>query len=224
MAARNPQRLGPVWSIRRAAGRLFVSIAGGALTVLLFTPTNVAWWVRAVAGWDVAAGILSALAWRIILRADADRTRARAALDDPGGTAVFAIALASALFSLFAGAWVLRWARSYPPGEATIWTALALAGIVLSWVVTHTAYTLRYVRLYYARGGTGGLQFPGDKPPADIDFAYFAFTIGMTFQATDVVVTSTRLRATVLSHALLSFVYNTFILAVAINLAVALLG
>ena len=225
MAARSPRpRLGPLWSTHRAAGRLSLSVVLGALTVALFTPTTVMWWVRAVVGWDVAAGVLCALSWRIIVRADADRTRARAAIDDPGGTVVFVIALASSLFSLFAGAYVLRWARGFPPAEATTWSALALGGIVLSWVLTHTAFTMRYVRLYYGRSGVGGLVFPGEHPPADIDFAYFAFTIGMTFQATDVVITSSRMRAAVLAHGALSFVYNTFILAVAINLAIGLLG
>lgn len=217
-------RPSPLWSTRRAAGRLLLASTLGLLACALFTPTRTAWWVRAVAGWDVAAGVLCALAWRTIVRASPERTRARAAIDDPGGTTVFVIAVVSSLFSLFAGAYVLRWSRASPPAEKLTWLALALAGIVLSWVLTHTAYTLRYVRLYYARSGVGGLQFPGDRPPADLDFAYFAFTIGMTFQSTDVIVTSSRLRAFVLSHALLSFFYNTFILAVAINLAVGLLG
>jgi uncharacterized membrane protein len=217
-------RLGPLWSTRRAAGRLFVSVGFGAIAVALFAPTNVAWWVQAVVGWDVAAGILCALTWRIIVRANAARTRARAAIDDPGGMAVFIIALVSSLFSLFAGAYVLRWARAFPHNQALVWSALAIVGVMLAWILTHTAYALRYVRLYYAKSGPGGLQFPGPDPPADIDFAYFAFTIGMTFQASDVLITSSRVRAVVLSHAILAFVYNTIILAVALNLAMGLLG
>jgi uncharacterized membrane protein len=98
------------------------------------------------------------------------------------------------------------------------WTLLTLAAIVLAWVVAHTVYTLRYAHLYYGRGGHKGLQFPGDEQPADTDFAYFSFTVGMCFQVSDVVVTSTICRRAVLLHAVLSFIYNTAILALALNL------
>ncbi len=83
-------------------------------------------------------------------------------------------------------------------------------------------YTLRYAHLYYHddHEGIGGLEFPGGGRPSYVDFAYLSFTIGMCFQVSDVVVSSRQIRRTVLGHALLSFVYNTAILATAINLAV----
>ena len=132
---------------------------------------------------------------------------------------VFVIAISSSLFSLFAAANVLRTVREWPGLEGQIWTALAVAAPVLSWIVTHTAFTLRYAHLYYKRSGCGGLEFPGGRRPSDVDFAYFAFTLGMCFQTSDVVVTSSRIRRAVLFHALLSFLYNTAILALALNLA-----
>ena len=101
---------------------------------------------------------------------------------------------------------------------------LTLASIALSWTMTHTAYTLRYAHLYYRSGGRHGLQFPGDEAPADIDFAYFAFTVGMCFQVSDVTVSTTACRRAVLLHATLAFVYNTMILALALNLVFGLMS
>ena len=84
------------------------------------------------------------------------------------------------------------------------------------------AYALRYAHLYYRddEEGVGGLSLPGDAAPAYLDFAYFAFTIGMCFQVSDIAVSSPQIRRTVLGHSVLSFLYNTAILATAINLAV----
>ena len=219
-------------SPRRATGRLALSTVLGIVAFAIATPGHLPWWIRAVVGWDVASLTLVTLAWTIILRADAKETRRHAGGDDPGRSTVFVIALLSSLFSLFAAATVLRQVKTFPVAEAATWTVLTLGAVALSWVVTHTAYTLRYAHLHYrrTRGGTEegaaahGLQFPGTEEPSDIDFAYFAFTIGMCFQVSDVVVTSTTMRRAVLLHAVLSFVYNTTILALSLNLVTTLLG
>jgi uncharacterized membrane protein len=213
-----PQRKRSLFSPRRASGRFMMAIALGVAATLPFMSHPVAWWVRAVVGWDAASLALVAILWTIILRADPLETKRRAGQNDPGRMAVFTLALGSSLFSLFAAAFVLRKVRTLPAAEEATWTLLALAAVALSWVLTHTLYTLRYAHLYYRRKNPGGLVFPGDDPPCDIDFAYFAFTVGMCFQVSDVVVGCTRLRRAVLFHAVISFVYNTTILALALNL------
>jgi uncharacterized membrane protein len=94
------------------------------------------------------------------------------------------------------------------------------------WLLTHTAFTLRYAHLYY-RGGAdseGGIEFCGDDKPADLDFAYFAFTIGMCFQVSDATIGDRTIRHTALLHALVSFIYNTGILALVLNIAMSQLG
>lgn len=211
------------WAIspHYAVGRLVISVVIGLAAYLLVAPLDVAWWVRAVAGWDAGALTLTTLVWSVILRADSKETARRAGSDDPGRHVVFGIAVVASVFSFFAAAFVLRQVRTFAPDARMAWTLLTLAAIVLSWAVAHTAYTLRYAHLYYGRGGHKGLQFPGDEPPSDVDFAYFSFTIGMCFQVSDVVVTSTHCRRAVLLHAVLSFVYNTAILALALNLVFA---
>jgi uncharacterized membrane protein len=97
---------------------------------------------------------------------------------------------------------------------------LCLVSVIVAWALTHTSYTLRYAHLYYRddKEGEGGLAFAGDRKPDDFDFAYFAYTIGMCFQVSDVAISSPQIRRAVLGHALLSFVYNTVILALALNL------
>jgi uncharacterized membrane protein len=95
-----------------------------------------------------------------------------------------------------------------------------------AWALTHTAYTLRYAHLYYRDDGDGegGLAFPGKEAPAYLDFAYFAFTLGICFQTSDVTITSRLIRRAVLGHAVLSFAYNTTIVATAVSLVVGFIG
>jgi uncharacterized membrane protein len=169
---------------------------------------------------------MGALAWLLIFRADAKRTRRHAADDDPGRRAVWIIAILASGFSLFATAVVLRGARMCAVEARTPFVVLCLVAVAGAWALTHTAYTLRYAHLYYRDDGDGegGLTFPGDAPPAYIDFAYFAFTIGMCFQVSDVAITSRLIRRAVTAHAVLSFTYNTAILATAVSLIVGFFG
>jgi uncharacterized membrane protein len=150
-----------------------------------------------------------------------------AAADDPGRHAVSALVLLASAIGLFATSVVLRRARALAPEARDLFVGLCLLAVATAWLLTHTAYTLRYAHLYYRDGGQGdegGLTFPGESPPAYLDFAYFSFTVGMCFQVSDVAVSSARIRRATLSQALLSFLYNTVILAVALNLVVGIFG
>ena len=171
---------------------------------------------------------MGVLAWALIFaHRRASGTRQKAAEDDPGRRAVWVIAILASGFSLFATALVLRSARtSGARVRGRLFVVLCLAAVVTAWALTHTAYTLRYAHLYYRddHDGVGGLTFPGNTPPAYFDFAYFAFTIGMCFQTADVTITSRRIRRAVMGHAVLSFAYNTTILATAVSLIVGFLG
>jgi uncharacterized membrane protein len=179
-----------------------------------------------VAGWDAAALVLGALSWLLILRTDAAETRRLAAAEDPGRRAAWVIVILASVFSLFANAVVLRDVRSCAAETRDLFVALCVTAVVAAWLLTHTAYTLRYAHLYYRDDdeGEGGLSFPGDGAPAYVEFAYFAFTIGMCFQVSDVAVTSRQIRRAVLGQSLLSFAYNTAILATAVSLVVGVLG
>ena len=192
------------------------------MLVTLVTPASAAWQLRAMVGWDATALTLLCLCWHILRNSDARTTELRAGDQDPGGFAVFVIAVVSSLFSLFAATLVLRLMRGQSCGN--FWVVLALVSVVLSWIVTHTAYTFRYAHLYYTGESNGGLAFPGTDRPCDMDFAYYAFTLGMCFQVSDVQITASDIRRATLGHALISFVFNTTIVALSLNVMFQLLS
>jgi uncharacterized membrane protein len=179
---------------------------------------------NALLGWDVGSVVLLALQWTIVLGADAHVTRSRAAAEDPGRTLVYVIVVLTSTASLLAAVLLVREARTLPPGLARVLIALCLAGVALAWTTTHTAFTFRYARLYYRedREGVGGLELPGKLPPTYFDFAYFAFTIGMCFQVSDVCISSPQIRRAALLHAVISFAYNSVILAFVLQLVFGL--
>jgi uncharacterized membrane protein len=206
---------------RQARGRLAVALGGGLITALS-VPARFGPALRTVAAWDVAALAVLLLALSLLLRAGPDETGRRAAADDPGRHAINAFIILSCAVSLLGTAAVLRQARHDSPGTRDLFVGLCILAVASSWSLTQAMYTLRYAHLYYHddHEGVGGLEFPGRGHPAYLDFAYFSFTIGMCFQVSDVTISSRQIRRAVLGHSLLCFVYNTVILATAINLAV----
>ena len=171
-------------------------------------------------GWNAAGATLLILAWVLIFSADEKVTADRAGSEDPGRTLVYGIVLIASSVSLLAALIVTRNIASVPPGEAAVDELMCLVTVALAWGLTHTAFTLRYAHLYYRDDdeGVGGVEFPGKCTPSYLDFAYFAFTIGMCFQTSDVCITSTQLRRAVLFQAIISFGYNTAIIAFVLNL------
>lgn len=209
--------------ILRARRRFEIAVLMSILALLLL-PQSIGWKVRLIISWDVGALVMLVLTWWIIIRSTTRQTRRRAAALDPGRTAIWVIVLGSCFLSLFAAAVIIGQAKHLAQGQKFLLVGFSLGAVATSWLLTHTAYALRYAHLYYRddADGEGGMTFPGDTPPDDWDFAYFAFTLGMCFQVSDVVVTSHLIRRQVLIHATLSFVYNTAILALALNLAFSL--
>lgn len=112
------------------------------------------------------------------------------------------------------------------PRDGALWRpALALAAVPLGWLVLHTIAAFHYAHLWYGRGPEArGLAFPGDAAPEIGDFLYFAFVLGMAAQVSDVAVTRPAMRRVVLAHSVLAFFYNTVLVALAVNAAVALSG
>jgi len=208
----------------RARWRLLAAVATGGATALLL-PSRFGPALRTIAAWDVGAVIMGVLSWSLILHAGPDETRQHAATHDPGRRAVGALVILTSGVSLFATAVVLRQAHLYSPDVRGLFVGACILAVATAWMLTHTAYALRYAHLYYGEGhDAGGLAFPGEGAPAYLEFAYFAFTIGMCFQVSDVSVSTRRFRRAVLGQSLLSFAYNTAILATAVNLVVGVFG
>lgn len=153
----------------------------------------------------------------MIIRTTPDGLRRHAEADDEGGTLILILALASVGFSLWSIFQVLNLTNLSVPQAL-----FALLAAPLGWATIHVLAAFRYAHLYYAPTPDGGLDFPGTKVPSIWDFLYFSFTIGMTAQVSDVVVTTGAIRKVVLLHGIGSFFFNTVILALAVNAALAL--
>ena len=205
--------------------RVGIALACGVVAALVVGSRH-SWPVSLISGWDVSSVLLLGLAWLTIFFADAPETQSRAAADDPGRPLVYAVVLLTSATSLLAAVFLQRQATVVAPRSEALLAALCIGTVALSWTLTHTAFTLRYAHLYYREDdeGIGGAEFPGGAMPNYMDFAYFAFTVGMCFQVSDVQVTSHRIRRGVLLHAIMSFVYNTAILAFVLNLVFNLAG
>jgi uncharacterized membrane protein len=203
-----------------ARTRVLASVAGGAVAgvpVALAT----AWALWPLVAWDVAAAIFVTWVWTSIWRLDAEETARLAAPEDPTRAIADFLILTAAVVSLVAVGFVLGRAASSQGADQTLLALLGVGSVALSWTVVHTVYTLRYARLYYT-DTDGGIDFNEQDPPAYADFAYVAFTIGMTFQVSDTNIESKPIRAAALRQSLLSFLFVTGILASAVNLMVNL--
>ena len=164
-----------------------------------------------------------ALELRLVRGLTPAKLRARAAQTDEGVPLIFVLALSTIMISLTAIFLVIN----HNDGSLTE-LLLALATIPLGWAVSHTMAAFHYAYLYYAArtapdtGDTGGISFPDTPEPGVIDFLYFAFTIGMTAQVSDTEVTRPAMRQSVLIHGIISFFFNTSILALAVSAALTL--
>ena len=196
-----------------------VSLAAG-LVAYAAVAVRLPFPAAALIGWNTAGLVLMALSWNLIARADAHATQRLAGSEDPGRTFVYVIVLLTSAAGLLAATVLVRVAHKVAPDLAQAVALLCLTTVALAWAITHTGFTLRYAHLFYREDseGVGGATFPGEHPPTYFDFAYFAFTIGMCFQVSDVCVTSPQIRRAVLLHSVISFAYNTVILAFVLNL------
>ncbi len=180
-----------------------------------------------IATWDVFAFCMLGLAWLTIITTPTERLRLRAREQDLSRTVIFIFVLVTACVGLFAVGFLLRTQKGETQGHLSLHVLLTLAAVVASWSLVHTVFSLRYAHTFY--GGSddpsehaGGLIFPGDRAPDYMDFAYFSFVIGMTFQVSDVAIVSREFRQLVLLHSALAFGFNTVILALAINTVLGL--
>jgi uncharacterized membrane protein len=173
--------------------------------------------------WISFASTIIIMDWIIILSSHPREVRKIAKLQDSSRTFLFLFVIAASLASFGAIVFLLKSSKGH---GATVseHILLAITAVIISWWLLHTIFTLRYAHLYFDTDkddGTprqaGGLDFPGDEEPDYMDFVYFSFVLGMTFQVSDVEISSKEIRRLAWMHGLLSFTYNTAILALSIN-------
>lgn len=215
---RHPVRL---VRIIRARPRLFLSaLLGLAVIAILALATD--WRIATImlVGWDIGIALYLVLVFVLMRRSDVHRIRHRAALQDESQLTMLALTVAAALASLGA----IFAELGTVPGAARQPAQLILATvtIVLSWAFIHAMFALHYAHEFYGDGRDhkiGGMAFPGDDPPDYWDFTYFSFTVGMCAQVSDVTVSSKAIRRVVLSHSIVSFLFNAALLALTVNIA-----
>lgn len=174
----------------------------------------------ALVGWITAAGVYVVWTQLILRGMDADQTRIWATREDPTRWAADAIILTASVASLGGVGYVVA-AGSRSGAEALQAAIVGVLSVAASWFAVHTLFTVHYARLYYS-GEPGGIDFHDPEPPRFRDFAYVAFTVGMTYQVSDTEINLTSIRATVLRQALVSYLLGAVVLAVTINLIAGL--
>jgi len=201
--------------------RLFSSAAVGLVVVaILFVVTDWRAATKLLVGWDIGVGLYLVLAAVLVARSDVHRLKRRAANQDEGNTAILFLTVAAAIASLGAIFAELGTVEGVKREAGQL--ILATATVVLSWAFIHSIFALHYAHEYYGEGRDrqiGGMSFPDDQAPDYWDFAYFAFTIGMCAQVSDVTVSSKTIRRTVLTHSIISFLFNAALLALTVNIA-----
>jgi len=168
--------------------------------------------------------------WVVMMRAKIKTMRRNAQSQDEGRAVILGLIIAAASSNLLAIAFILREAKGQEVNIVIPHVSLAIVTIIGSWLLIHTIFAMHYAHEYYQDHPTqshlkaGGLDFPDDVEPDYWDFLYFSFVIGMTSQVSDVPITSRSLRRLALMHSILSFFYNTAIVAMSINIIAGLIG
>jgi len=199
-----------------ARPRMFISVAIGIVAFFLL-PGSLRLVTRLLLGWDIFATLYLVLAYIMMFRCGLAHIKRSAVLQDDGRFLILLVTALGAFASI--AAIVFELGESHRSATELI---LATVTIALSWAAVHTTFALHYAHDYYRGAKPGGLQFPsGDEHDhADYwDFVYFSFVIGMTAQVSDVGITDKTIRRTATAHGIISFIYNTALVALMVNIA-----
>ena len=220
--------------LRGATGKLLVGLAVAltVLVVLTLVAPGLSWTLRGLAAWCGGVGAYLVLAWRLMLRADAEATRRHCRREDESRGAIDALLLAASAASVAAVAMALRDTDAARGTSPAVAVGVPMLAVVLSWLLTHTLYALHYARLFYVNDDdpdgppVGGFDFhnDGDALPDYWDFIYVALAVACTFGLTDTEATNRAVRRTITKHALLAFTFATVVFALVINVITSLLS
>jgi uncharacterized membrane protein len=205
-----------------AGRRLLVSVAVGVAVAVVALVSGGGWAVAPTAGWGAAAFVTAGGTWWRIRSMDGSATAKHAQAEDYSAAVSDTIVLGASVASLVAVGSALIKARHQSGTEKGLLILLAVFVVAVSWLAVHLVFTVRYGDVYYA-DPAGGIEFNQDDRPDYRDFAYFALTIGMTFQVSDTSITDRAVRHLATRHALLSYVFGAVIVALAINSVASLL-
>lgn len=207
--------------------RLYTAIAIGVVTLLLL-PHSLVPATRIIVAWDVLVTAYVILVAQLFTVQPQSKMAEDAARQEEGEWTIFWITVAAVAASFAAIILEFSASKDMPATERGLHVALVAFTLFASWLMTHTVFAMRYAHEFYAAspGQTdvdGGLQFPNDDVPDYWDFFYFSLVLGMTFQVSDVQITSRKLRRLATVHGLLGFLFNTVIIALTVNIGASLL-
>lgn len=204
--------------------RIGISVVGGVVVgivvAVLGHPA-----VAIMAAWTTAAALFTILTWVAVGRLDARQTRDHAKSNDPGTGWADSVVIIASLASVVGVGFLLAGTRHNGQSGSSLEAIVGVVGVVASWAAVHTVYVLRYARLYYSSAQDTPIDFHDedeDSKPDYQDFAYIAYTVGMTYQVSDPEFHQKEMRHVALRHALVSYLLGAVILATTINLVVQL--
>lgn len=218
-----------IWLRLTPTYRVAFGLVAGAVVFFLLDAFHLDVLLRVTFSWDVFAATLIIFSWMVIFARSTPRIREFARREDGSRAYVFGLILVSSFASMIA-VMMLILSKSDSDKHPTMYLIATIAGMLFSWIIVHTTFTFHYAHMYYDHDDNnphlkvGGLDFPSEKTPDYLDFAYFAFVIGMTFQVSDVEISNRKIRRLALAHGLISFVLNTFVVALTVNLIAGLKG
>ena len=206
--------------------RVIVSIVIALIAFIFIRQTHYNYMMIGTMLWDVFAFTYLITSGIIFFKSSTNDIKARASREDGGRLFVFLIVVVASFASMVTVTMLIVSKETADISKA-VYLPVIISGMLLSWIMVHTTFSFHYAHLYYdynegEEKNEEGLDFPGEKNPDYLDFAYFSFVIGMTFQVSDVEISSREIRRQALVHALLSFVLNTFVVALTINLIAGL--
>ena len=208
--------------------RIVLSLGMATITFVFVMKTSLSAVLIIALLWDVFALSLLITSWTIFFTRPVADIIKLANKEDGSRLFVLVSIIISSFASMFTVLLLMVSGQNTGSGEHLV-IILSITGMMTTWALVHTIFTFHYAHLYYSHGknDTGKnnhpLDFPAEKNPDYIDFAYFSFVIGMTFQVSDVTINSRVLRRTVLAHSLLAFALNTFVVALTINIIAGLI-
>ena len=221
----NPTRYQRWLGWHAPAMRRTVIVGSIGLIVVVVLLWFVPWGMAVVAGWDAAALAFLMSVWAIIIRANGSHAAQLATREDETRGSATLLLLAASVASLLGVGFALILAGQESGPVKVLLVGFAVLTVVLSWTVVNTVFTLRYADQHF-RSGAAGIAFgdsDGSDAPTYRDFAYVAFTIGMCYQVSDTTLRDPKIRRTVLSHALLSYVFGVAIVGGSVNLIAGLI-
>jgi uncharacterized membrane protein len=208
--------------------RVAISLILSGIVFLLIRQTTLNAMLIAMALWDTFALSYVILSWIVFVTSPVSHISRMAQKDDGSRIFVFILVIIASFVSMLT-VLLLIISKDNSSNILLVYLPVTIGGIMISWTLVHTTFCFHYAHLYYNFDDTdnvkkGGLDFPREQHPDYIDFAYFSFVIGMTFQVSDVEISSRVIRRVALVHGLISFVLNTFVVALTINLIAGLKG